>query len=187
MAFLRKKNHARTTINQVGGIGASDLSVTVTDASVLPDSGDFLVTVWDKVTYPNPCDDPNTEILKVTDVTGNVLIIERGQEDTVGVAHANTQAVEMLITAGTFEEIENAISTSSNIPIIGEDLTSQIDGIETTFTLANSYLADTTAVYLNGSRLRKGFDYTEDTDTTIVIASPLVTVGEKIIIDYYTS
>ena len=135
MAFLRKKNHARTTINQAGGINASALSMIVTDASVLPDSGDFLVTIWNKTTYPDPCDDANAEIVKVTGVSGNTLTIERGQEDTIGKAHANGQAVEMLITAGTFEEIANAI-LASNIPIIGEDLTSQIDGIKDTFIIS---------------------------------------------------
>ena len=110
MAFLRKKNCARTTINQVGGINSTDLSVIVTDASELPDSGDFLLTIWDKVNFPDPCDDTNAEIVKVTAVSGNTLTIERGQEDTVGKVHANAQAVEMLITAGTLEEIENMLT-----------------------------------------------------------------------------
>jgi hypothetical protein len=111
MAFLKKKNCARTTINQVGGLNATDLSVTVSDASQLPSSGDFLVTIWDKTSFPDPCDDSNTEIVKVTDVSGNVLTIVRGQEDTTGKVHANGQAVEMLITAGTFEELEDGINT----------------------------------------------------------------------------
>lgn len=186
MAFLKKKNHARTTVNQAGGLDASALSVIVADASVLPTAGDFLVTVWNKVSYPNPCDDPNAEILRVTGVSGNTLTIERGQEDTTGVAHANAQAVEMLITAGTFEEIENAIS-ASNIPIIGEDLTSQIDGIKDIFIVSSSYLPNKIAVYLNGNRLRRNFDYTEETDTTFKILGDLVTVEEKIVIDYYTT
>ena len=53
MVFLRKKNCARTTINQVGGINASALSVVVADASKLPNSGDFLVTIWNKTSFPN--------------------------------------------------------------------------------------------------------------------------------------
>lgn len=187
MAFLRKKNCARTTINQIGGLDASALSLIVADASELPNSGDFLITIWDKVVYPCPCDDPNNEIVKVTDVSGNTLTIIRGQEDTIGAVHANGQAVEMLITAGTFEEIENAISASSNIPIIGEDLTSQIDGIKDTFTISSSYLANTTTVYLGGQRLRRGFGYTEETDTTIKILGDLVVVGQIIVIDYYTA
>ena len=32
-----------------------------------------------------------------------------------------------------------------------------------------------------------GFDYTEDTNTTIIISSPVIISGQKLIIDYYTS
>jgi len=185
--FLLKNNNAKTIINQIGGINSSDLTVVVADTSQFPITGDFLVTIWDSATYPNPCEDNNTEIVKVTGVSGNILTIERGQEDTVGVAHANGQATQMLITAGHFEEIQNAISASSNIPIIGEDLTSQVDGIKDIFTISNSYLANTMAVYLSGQRLRRNFGYTEETDTTIKILGDLVNVGERIIVDYYTA
>jgi len=185
--FLLKENNAKTIINQIGGINASDLTVVVADASQFPNTGDFLVTIWNNTAYPNPSDDTNTEIIKVTGVSGNTLTIERGQEDTVGVAHANGQATQMLITAGHFEEIENAISVSSNLPIIGEDLTSQIDGIKDTFTISNNYVANTTAVYLSGQRLRRNFGYTEETDTTIKISNPILEVGHRIVIDYYKS
>jgi len=184
MAFLRKKNHARTTINQIGGLNASALSVVVTDASVLPDSGDFLITIWNKVTYPDPCDDVNAEIVRVTGVSGNTLTIVRGQEDTIGVAHANGHAVEMLITAGTFEEIENAITTGISVPVIGENLSSQANGINIIFILANNYIANTTALYINGQRMTRGEDYTEETSNTIEIPI-VVTNGEKVTIDYY--
>ena len=99
MAFLKKRNCARSTINQVGGIDASALSVTVADASSFPTSGDFLATLWNSNSFPNPCDDPNTEIVKVTGVSGNIFTIERGQENTVGKAHSNGSAIAMLITA----------------------------------------------------------------------------------------
>ena len=112
MSFLLKKNNARTVINQVGGINASALSVVVADVSSFPNSGDFLVTAWNKVKYSDPADDPNAEILKVTNVVNKTFTIARGQENTVGKVHANGSAVECLITAGTFEEIENEINAS---------------------------------------------------------------------------
>lgn len=157
MAFLLKKNCARTTINQTGGINASDLIVIVTDASQLPSTGDFLITIWDKVTYPDPCDDTNQEIVKVTGVSGNTLTIERGQEDTIGKAHANGQAVEMLITAGTFEEIEDEInSLSPGQAVWNEEKTGQIDGITDSFTTDSNYVSGTLRVYVNGKRLIPG-------------------------------
>jgi len=186
MAFYRKKNCARTRINQTCGINASVTIVTVTDASELPDSGDFLVTIWDKTSYPDPCDDVNAEIVKVTGVSGNILTIVRGQEDTIGVSHDHGHAVEMLITAGTFEEIEDAITTGISVPIIGENLSLQANGVNITFTLANTYVANTTSLYINGQRMTRGEDYTEETSDTIEIPI-VVNSGEKVVIDYYIS
>ncbi len=184
MAFLLKKNCATTSINQVGGIDSSATSIIVADASSFPTTGDFLVTIWNKETFPNPCDDPNVEIVKVTDVVGNTFTIVRGQEDTVGVAHSNSQSMEMLITAGTFEDIEDEISSSLNIPVRGEDLTSQIDGITDTFTIANSYISNTTTLKINGQDIRRSFGYTEDTVTTIKVLGDILVVGEKLVISY---
>lgn len=112
MAFLKKKNCARTTLSS--GITASATSMTVNDVSQLPSVPDFLVTIWNKTLYPDPCDDPTVEIVKVTGVSGSILTIERGQEDTIGATHAGGNAVEQLITAGIFEEIETAIDNFVN-------------------------------------------------------------------------
>ena len=189
MAFLRKKNCARTTINQVGGLNATDISVVVTDATQLPDSGDFLATMWDKITYPDPCDDPNAEIVKATGVSGNTLTIERGQENTTGKAHANGQAVEMLITAGTFEEIETEINAlSPGQQVNNEILTSQIDGLTNSFTTSFNYVVNTLKIYVGGLRQSPGIslDYTETGSNSFRLNYTPVS-GEKLIVDYTKS
>lgn len=182
--FLKKKNCSKTTINQVGGINASDVSLIVSDASSFPSTGDFIATIWDKVSFPDPCDDPNNEIIKVIGVSGNNFTIERGQEDTIGRDHANGRAIEQLITAGIFEEIENAITTALQVPVIGEDLTSQINGIDNVFTIANTYISNTTSVFYRGQHLRRGFGYTETSPTLITIAGDIIT-GGTLVIDYF--
>lgn len=189
MAFLKKANCARTTINQSGGINATDVSLTVTDASDFPNSGNFLVTVWDKVTYPDPCDDPNKEILKVTNVVGNVFTIERGQEDTIGVIHTNGQAVEMLITAGTFEELEDEInSLSPGQQVNNEILSSQINGITDSFNTSFNYVAGTLKIYVGGLRQSPGvgLDYTETGANSFELNYVPIS-GEKMIVDYTKS
>ncbi len=185
MAFFLKKNCASTTINQVGGIDSSVTSLVVADASPFPSTGDFILTIWDKATFPDPCDDSNVEIIKVTGVSGNTFTIVRGQEDTVGASHSNGQAVEMLITAGVLENIEDEITTALQVPVIGEDLTSQVNGITDTFNIANTYISNTTAVFLGGQRLRRGFGYLEVTGTTIRILDAVPPVGKKLTIDYF--
>lgn len=188
MSFFLKKNCARTTINQIGGINASDLSLTVLDASSFPSSGDFLATIWDKVSFPDPCDDSNSEIIKVTNVVGNTFTIEREQEDSIGVAHANGQAVEMLITAGTFEELENEINTlSPGQQVKNEILTSQIDGATDSFTTANNYISGTLQVYVGGLRqIPSGNDYTETGANSFQLAYTPFS-GERMIVDYIKS
>ena len=189
MAFLKKKNCARTTINQIGGLNISATSLIVTDVSGFPLIGDFLVTIWNKVNFPDPCDDINEEIIKVTNVVGNTFTIERGQEDTIGALHSNGHAVEMLITAGTFEELEIEInSLSPGQQINNEILSSQIDGLTTSFTTSFNYVAGTLKVYVGGLRQSAGasLDYIE-TGTNSFQLNYTPVSGEKMIIDYTKS
>lgn len=189
MAFLKKKNCARSTINQAGGIDSSALSLIVADGSQFPDSGDFLVTIWNKATYPNPCDDSNNEIVKVTARSGNTLTIERGQEDTTSVSHTNGQAVEMLITAGTFVELEDEINAlSPGQQVTNEILTSQVDGITDSFTTVNNYVAGSLKVYVGGLRQIPGVgaDYTETGANNFQLNYTPVS-GERMIVDYIKS
>lgn len=189
MSFLLKKNCSRTTINQAGGINASSLSLVITDGTQLPSSGDFLATIWDKISFPDPCDDPNTEIIKITDIVSNTLTIIRGQEDTTGVAHANGQAVELLITAGTFEELEDEInSLSPGQKVDNEILTSQIDGLTDSFTTSFNYVAGTLKIYVGGLRQSPGgsLDYTETGANSFQLNYTPFS-GEKMIVDYIKS
>lgn len=107
--FLKKKNNSRTILSN--GITAASTSMTVADASKLPSTTDFVVTIWDKSLFADPSDDPNTEIVKVTNIVGNVLTITRAQESTSAVIHSGGNAVELLITAGQFQEIETDLDT----------------------------------------------------------------------------
>jgi len=111
MSYLRKANNAKTTLN--GGINSSVTELVVTDATDFSDSGDFLITLWDSDTYNDPTDDSNREICKVTGVSGNTFTIERAQEDTTAHSHSNGAMVAMLITAGHFTEIEDAITANA--------------------------------------------------------------------------
>lgn len=189
MAFFLKKNCARTTINQVGGIDSSVTSLIVADASPFPSTGDFILTIWDKDVFPDPCDDSNVEIIKVTGVSGNIFTIERGQEDSVGASHSNGQAVEMLITVGTFTELEDEINTlSPGQQVTNEILNSQINGITDSFTTSFNYVAGTLKVYVGGLRQSPGasLDYTE-TGINSFELNYIPFSGEKMIIDYIKS
>lgn len=128
MSFLKKKNCAKTTLSSA--MTTNQTTMTVSDASVFPSSGDFLVTIWNKNSYADPCNDPNMEIVRVTGVSGNILTITRAQESTIGAVHSGSHAVEQLITAGTFEDIETAIDGKSDLSHThnAEDIATNISG-----------------------------------------------------------
>jgi len=58
---------------------------------------------------------------------------------------------------------------------VTEDLTSQVDGVTTTFTTSQTFIADSLEVHLNGNRLRAGVDFEEDPGLSsfTFIATPL--------------
>jgi len=106
--FLKKQNNSKSVLLQTAS--SSDTVITVFNPAVFPSSPFFLVTIWDKETFSDPSDDPKREILKVTNINGNIFTVIRAQEHTNANLHLAGSAVEMLITAGHFTEIEGYIS-----------------------------------------------------------------------------
>lgn len=64
-----------------------------------------------------------------------------------------------------------------------EDLTSDINGERTVFTVANSYEGGTLRVYWNGQRQVRGETFSETTSTTFTTTFTPVS-GDFLIIDY---
>ena len=64
-----------------------------------------------------------------------------------------------------------------------EDLTSDINGERTVFTVANSYESGTLRLYWNGQRQVRGETFSETTSTTFTTTFVPV-VGDFLIIDY---
>lgn len=89
-------NVCASVINQTGGIGAADTSVTVLLASVYPTGGQFRVI----------CE---SEIMIVTAIAGNVLTITRGAEGTAAAAHANGTPITHILTAGGLTSLISTI------------------------------------------------------------------------------
>ena len=104
MAFLKKTNNARSSINMGGGFASGVTTLTVTSGSVFPATGDFLITIWNSITYQRPGLDGNMEICRCTARSGNNLTVIRAQEGTNDNNHVDGETVDMLITAGLFDE-----------------------------------------------------------------------------------
>jgi hypothetical protein len=86
------QNSASTTLN--GAINSSVTSVTVTDGSVFPASGNFRILV-------------ESEIMIVTARTSNTLTVTRGAESTTAASHSSGVSVEHVYTKGSVEQILN--------------------------------------------------------------------------------
>ena len=103
---LEYTNGAETTLD--GGLAITSTQLVAADGSVFPSSGQFLVSVWDKATYPDPNDDPAREIILCTGRTGNTLTVTRGQESTGDATHATGEACELRLTAGGLNRLWDA-------------------------------------------------------------------------------
>lgn len=66
------------------------------------------------------------------------------------------------------------------VPIVGEALTGSKNGVNTVFTTASAFRANTTAVYLNGLR---EFHYAETGASQITLEDPPLS-GDTLRIDY---
>jgi hypothetical protein len=73
--------------------------------------------------------------------------------------------------------------SGANAPVTGETPSGAVDGANTSFGTAQTFVADSTAVYVNGLREWLGRDYTETASNTITLTAPLL-AGDTIRIDY---
>jgi len=96
---LQLKNNASTTLT--AAVASTDTAISVADGSVFASlsSGDYFYC-----TLAN-ADDTNIEIVKVTDITGNTLTVERGYEGTAKGTFAADDIVEQRITRQTLLEL----------------------------------------------------------------------------------
>lgn len=106
--FYQTANNAETTLN--GNITNSATTLVVNTTTNFPLTGNFLCTIWNKASYPDPFNDSTMEIVLVTGVSGSTFTITRAQEGTTAQAHNNGNAVELLFTAGTLQQVEKAIN-----------------------------------------------------------------------------
>jgi hypothetical protein len=105
---LKTSNNYLTNLSNT--ISAGDTSITVNDASGLPDLPDdnsfTYLTLISKT-------DSSQEIVRVNDITGNVLTVERGQEDTVAKPFDEGDEVRNFFTSGMFQYLASLTSGSN--------------------------------------------------------------------------
>ena len=103
MSYLRK-NFAKGELD--GAIDAIVTQITLESWHNLPiAAGTFPLTIWDHITFPDPADDANLEIV-IAEYSGtpNVYNITRAQEDTLAAAHGSGDRAALHYTAAMSED-----------------------------------------------------------------------------------
>jgi len=105
------KNFAVTDVSVAPSPATSGTSLTVTDASVFP-ATPFNATICPTGTIPTPA---NAEIVRVTNIAGNVLTITRTQEGTSARTVIVGDLIACTATAKVFTDIEAAIPSTVDL------------------------------------------------------------------------
>jgi hypothetical protein len=105
MALDECKNFAKVDVST--GYDDTDLTVVLSasEGAKLP-TKPFNAVWYNSTDYTDPTDDPNREIIRVTNISTDTLTIERAQEDTVAATH-NTGAKSYKMIAGLTAKVIN--------------------------------------------------------------------------------
>jgi len=99
-------------------VSVVDTQITLTASHTLPTIGTFVIVVWDIDTFPNPADDPNTEIMEAAySGTGNVYDVVRAKEDTIAVEHSSGDQVALHMTAGVLEAERLTLNSATGLTL----------------------------------------------------------------------
>jgi len=99
------KNFAKSTIN--GTYVSTDTAINVITGGGAHFPAPPFNAVWWNTAYADPSDDPQVEIVRVTDISGDLFTVIRGQEGTAAVNHTDMGTYGILagLTAATLAEI----------------------------------------------------------------------------------
>jgi hypothetical protein len=75
------KNFAKVTVSTGYDAAATSIALTAGHGTKLP-AAPFNATYWNSTDYPDPSDDPNVEIVRVTAIASDTLTVTRAQEST---------------------------------------------------------------------------------------------------------
>ena len=157
-----------------------DVTINIPSVSLFPDpaDGEYNLTWWDSTNYPDPSDDPNVEIVRVTgrDVGAGTITVTRAQETTLASAKDTAGATYMMINAPTrktIEDINSAIdvngATAKTTPV-DADLVGLIDSA------ASNVLKKLTWANLKAT-LKNYFDSVTTTLANKTLTNPVLNTG----------
>lgn len=80
MALNQTKNFAKVTVLNPYGAGDTSIVLQTGHGAKLPTGTPFNVVWWNSTDYADPSDDPNVEVVRVTNIATDTLTVTRAQE-----------------------------------------------------------------------------------------------------------
>jgi len=202
-------NNAVSLLKQ--GILASDTTLTV-----LVGHGEMFPTPQANEFFTVTLEDQSAtlqEIIFVTERVGDVFTIVRGQEGTTpkdwSATAGNDTLVDHRLTADSLTRLSNTFQNSNypNLTDFSEALNYLLEGsptsggqvidasvevavsnLETVITTPSAYKPGTTAVYVGGTRQKRGVDFFEVGPTELrlqfVLSAGQIADGQNVVVDY---
>jgi hypothetical protein len=112
MALDNAKNFAKVTVSTGYDASATSIVLTTGHGAKLP-TAPFNAVWWNSTDYPDPSDDPNVEIVRVTGISTDTLTVTRGQE-SISASTKNTGGKTYKMIAGLTAKVIN-----TDIPALG--------------------------------------------------------------------
>lgn len=106
MAIDNAKNFAKVTVSLGYDDTATSIVLSAGHGLKLP-AVSFNATWWNATDYPDPSDDPNVEIVRVTNISTDTLTVTRAQEGTAA-STKNTAGKTYKMAAGPTAKLINA-------------------------------------------------------------------------------
>jgi hypothetical protein len=130
------------------------------------------------VQYPNPANDPNVEIVRVTAVVSDAITITRAQEGT-GARSKNTGGKTYSLVLG----VTAKMTTDIGAAVLGTSAISEVvSRFGTSFTLAHTPVSGTLRLFGAGQRLTPGAgnDYTAGAKDAPIIGAAIDTAPQNL-------
>jgi hypothetical protein len=105
-------NFGKVTVSTTYDAAATSIVLTAGHGSRLPSTFPYPLTWWNFTDYSDPADDPNREIVTVTNRAGDTLTVTRGVEST-GASTKNTASKTYKMLLGITKAMWDALATQS--------------------------------------------------------------------------
>lgn len=137
------RNFAKVTVGAGYDDSALSVALSTGDGAKLPQpstDGPFNLVWWDSTSYPDPGDDPYTEIVRCTARSGDTLTITRAQEGTSAVTHNTADKTYLMALTVTKKLIDDL---NINLPGMLKMGTKLADRVGAWVAFSTPYYSDT--------------------------------------------